>query len=409
MEQTKIKTMFFKFLQNTFAYALPIFMQQFIMYPIIADKLGASKNGLFLSLLAINYFTINITVSVLVNTRLLQNEKYKEKQYVGDYNLILLLFVFINILIVTVGTIFYTGRTATKTDIILSIVLMVLMIYHDYITVQYRIELKFNKILINNIFLCLGYVIGLILFSNIIMYWQIVFIVAYGITFIYDMLNTNYIREPLKVTPLMRDTLHQYFLLMASTLLTTAVTYGDRLLLYPILDGTSVSVFSSAQLIGKMMQMLSTPITTFVLAYLVRKDEMRITIRLKTIGYSILGLVVLYVACIIVSYPMIRFLYPGWAEESLKYVRITALNGIILMLAVIINVFVLRFCDKRYQIIKSAIYLVTYLGFSFGLVKIMGLWGFCFGNLISAVFQLIYLIFILLKKQLIKIQILEKK
>ena len=154
------------------------------------------------------------------------------------------------------------------------------MIYHDYITVQYRIELKFNKILINNIFLCLGYVIGLILFSNIIMYWQIVFIVAYGITFIYDMLNTNYIREPLKVTPLMRDTLHQYFLLMASTLLTTAVTYGDRLLLYPILDGTSVSVFSSAQLIGKMMQMLSTPITTFVLAYLVRKDEMRITIRL---------------------------------------------------------------------------------------------------------------------------------
>ena len=223
------------------------------------------------------------------------------------------------------------------------------------------------------------------------------------------MLNTNYIREPLKVTPLMRDTLHQYFLLMASTLLTTAVTYGDRLLLYPILDGTSVSVFSSAQLIGKMMQMLSTPITTFVLAYLVRKDEMRITIRLKTIGYSILGLVVLYVACIIVSYPMIRFLYPGWAEESLKYVRITALNGIILMLAVIINVFVLRFCDKRYQIIKSAIYLVTYLGFSFGLVKIMGLWGFCFGNLISAVFQLIYLIFILLKKQLIKIQILEKK
>ena len=128
MEQTKIKTMFFKFLQNTFAYALPIFMQQFIMYPIIADKLGASKNGLFLSLLAINYFTINITVSVLVNTRLLQNEKYKEKQYVGDYNLILLLFVFINILIVTVGTIFYTGRTATKTDIILSIVLIVLMI-----------------------------------------------------------------------------------------------------------------------------------------------------------------------------------------------------------------------------------------------------------------------------------------
>lgn len=405
MGHTNIKTMFFKFLQNTLAYALPVFLQQFIMYPFMADKLGASKNGLFLSLLAINYFTINITVSVLVNTRLLQNEKYKERQYVGDYNIILLVFSFINILMVTLGTIFYTGGKTSKIDIFLSILLMLLMIYHDYITVQYRVELKFNKILMNNILLCVGYIIGLMLFSSIIMYWQIVFIVAYAITFVYDMLNTNYIREPFKVTPLMRDTLYQYFLLMASTLLTTAVTYGDRLLLYPVLDGTSVSVFSAAQLIGKMMQMLSTPVTTFVLAYLVRKDEMRITIRLKTIVFSILGLIALYVSCIIVSYPMIRFLYPGWAEESLKYVRMTALNGIILMLAVIINVFVLRFCDKRYQIIKSAIYLVTYLGFSFGLVKIVGLWGFCFGNLISAVFQLLYLVFVLLKKHLIKIKL----
>ena len=144
MGHTNIKTMFFKFLQNTLAYALPVFLQQFIMYPFMADKLGASKNGLFLSLLAINYFTINITVSVLVNTRLLQNEKYKERQYVGDYNIILLVFSFINILMVTLGTIFYTGGKTSKIDIFLSILLMLLMIYHDYITVQYRVELKFN-------------------------------------------------------------------------------------------------------------------------------------------------------------------------------------------------------------------------------------------------------------------------
>lgn len=397
----QLKEIIKKFAENTLAYVIPVLVQQFVLYPLIARKLGSDANGLFLSLLALNYFVINITAGVLVNTRLLQNEKYKQKGLVGDFNFLLLLFAFFDIGFVIIGTLIYTKNNCSIYDILLSIVLVILFLYHDYITVQYRIELEFRKILINNLILSVGYVLGLGCLYFVFDYWQVVFIVPYLMTMVYDLINTNYISEPLKVTPLFNDTVKQFFILFGSTLLYTAVTYGDRLLLYPLMDGTSVSVFSSAQLIGKMMQMISTPVSTFVLTYLVRKEKMSVKVKTKDIAVGILVLISLYTVSIAISNPMIHFLYPTWAEESLKYVGLTALNGILLMLGAIVNVFVLRFCDKKYQIIKSALYLVTYVGFSFTLVKAAGLWGFCLGNLLASIAQLILLLIVLLDKKVV--------
>ena len=247
-----MKTKLFQFMQNTIAYALPVFLQQFIVYPIMAKKLGSEENGLFLSLLALNYFVTNITATVLVNTRLLQNEKYQEKKEIGDYNVLLVIFAILNSIFIGIGTYLYSAKHVTKIQIILSIVLVLLFLYHDYITVQYRIELRFDKILINNLILCIGYLVGLMVFFYRGLYWQTVFLIPYFMTFLYDMKNTNYIFDPICITSIFRDTTKQYFILMGSTLLTTAVTYGDRLILYPLMDGNSVSIFTAAQLIGKM-------------------------------------------------------------------------------------------------------------------------------------------------------------
>lgn len=398
-----VKEVSIKFIQNTVAYALPVVFQQFIIYPMIARKLGSEANGLFLSLLALNYFAINVTASVLVNVRMIQHEKYEKEGYKGDYNVMLLCFAAVNILLIVFGSCFYSNGRVSCIDLFLSMIVVLLFLFHDYIYVQYRIELKFNKILVNNVLICAGYIIGLLAIYFVAPYWQFVFIAAYLLTFVYDMFNTTYIREPIKITPFFTDTVKQYFVLMGATLLNITVTYGDRLLLYPLLDGTSVSIFSSAQLIGKMMQMLSTPIASFVLAYLVKEQEIHIRIKLKYIMLGSVTLIALYVGCIIVSYPMIRFLYPAWAEESLEYVGLTAINGIVLMICTIANVFVLKFCNNKYQIIKSTVYLISYLGLSFSLARIIGLWGFCLGNFIASVCQLVFLIYVLLKNRIIEI------
>lgn len=388
-----------QFIENTLAYALPVFFQQFIVYPLMADKLGAEANGLFLAAIALNYFVINITVSVLVNVRLLRDSKYEEAGAKGDFNLFLLAFAVINTLVIIGGTFFYAEGEVSASDLLLSVCVILLFVYHDYILVQYRLEHRFRNILINNLLICAGYMVGLAVLYYVIPCWQMVFIVPYLITMVYDLCHTDYIKEPLKKTPLFNDTAKQYLLLLGSTLLSTVVTYGDRLILYPLLDGTSVSVFTSAQLIGKMLQMISTPLASFLLSYLVKRETMQLVVRPKH-GLAVAAIIgVLYGGCILVSQPMMHLLYSQWAEQSLAYVPLTAANGITNMFSVLLNVFVLRFCNRKWQIVKGVVYLVTYMLFSFVLLHWFGLRGFAVGNLIASVCELTLLVVILFREK----------
>lgn len=398
LNNPKIKILM-QFVENTLAYALPVFLQQFVVYPLMANKLGAEINGQFLALIALNYFVLNITVTVLVNVRLLKNQKYDEQGLKGDFNIFLLIFAVLNTAIIIGGSIFYIGDAITPTDLLLSVLVVLLFTYHDYINVQYRLELRFRNILINNLLICAGYLIGLAVLYFILPCWQMVFIVPYIMTAIYDYCHTDYIKEPIRKTPLFNDTIKQYFLLLSSSLLSTVVTYGDRLILYPLMDGVSVSVFTSAQLVGKMLQMVATPVATFLLSYLVKSKAKHLPIKWQYIPALIGVCVFMYFGCLIVSGPLIGFLYPEWAQQSLEYVPWTAFNGVIHMVNVLVNVFVLRMCSAKWQIVKSGIYLVSYMLFSFTLLSIMGLTGFCIGNACASLIELCLLVGILFREK----------
>lgn len=393
------RAMIVQFMENVIAYALPVFFQQFIIYPLMAKKLGAEANGHFLAVIALNYFVINLTASVLVNVRLLKNKDYEQRHIKGDFNLLLLIFSIINTFIIVGGSIFYAGGVVSVQDIVLSLIVMLLFVYHDYILVQYRVELRFREILINNILLCVGYVIGLALLYFVLPCWQIVFIVPYFMTMVYDYMHTDYIKEPLRKTELFGETGKKYLVLLGSSLLASVVTYGDRLILYPLMDGTSVSVFSSAQLVGKMLQMISTPISSFLLAYLVKSKAETFKISGKYIAAAVGCAVVLYLGSLVVSSPLIHFLYADWADQSMRYVPLTAANGVLHMVSVLLNVFVLRYCSSKVQVVKSGLYLVTYMLFSFTFLSIWGLGGFCLGNILASVSELILLSVVLLRKK----------
>ena len=396
-----IKGIIKNFFENTVAYALPVLLQQFVVNPVIAKQLGAEKNGLFLALIALNYFIVNITASVLVNTRLLRKKEYEEKNIVGDFNVFILAFAIINSIVIIIGTIFYMGVDATVLDVVLSVIVAILFLYQNYIIVQYRAELRFKNILVNSLILCVGYLIGLFILCNLFPYWQIVFIIPYSMTFVYDWLHTDYIKEPVIISPLFNNTLKKYIVLLGSTLLTTLVTYGDRLLLYPLMDGTSVSVLSSAQLIGKMMQMISTPLATFFLAYLVNSQKNMFSLKAKQVVVIVGGVLVIYFFSIVISKPMLKYLYPSWASDSLQYVSLTAANGVLHMIGVITNVVLLKYCHSKWQLVKSGVYLFAYMIFSFSLLKVMGLRGFCIGNIIASTINVFIIIIVLLKKRII--------
>ena len=386
------------FLENAFAYALPVFMLQFIVQPLIADTLGAEANGRFLALIALHYFIINLTSTVLVNTRLLKNKQYEALQVTGDFNIFLLFFTVLNSCVILGGTFFYSDWHPSPEDLVMSSLFVILATFHDYIIVQYRTELRFRNILINNVILCVGYLIGSAC-MQVFPHWQIVFLIPYSLTAIYDLRHTNYIREPLRKTALFTETLKQYLLLMGSSLLVALTTYGDRLILYPLMDGKTVSILSSAQLASKMLLLISTPVTTFLLAHLVQSNTKKIFLRWYYPLIALAAMGMLYLGCVILSAPLLGFLYPQWADISLAYVPLTAFNGVLHMSCLILNTVVLRFCKAKWQLVKSAVYLASYLVFSFALLHFLGLTGFCIGNIIASAVNLLFVCFILVKEK----------
>ena len=153
---------------------MPTMVLQFVIQPIMASQLGGDLNGQYLTLMTLNYFFIGITASVLNTVRMLQDEEYRQKSLVGDFNVFFLIYAIIIAVAMPIGFIVYTKST-NIVDILLYVVVGLLYLYHDYIFAQYRLELNYKKILINNILLVVGYFIGLGIFF-IIPKWQIVII-----------------------------------------------------------------------------------------------------------------------------------------------------------------------------------------------------------------------------------------
>lgn len=157
---------------NIIANLIPVAVLQLIVLPYIANELGDEKNGQFLTVLALLHFIVPITSNSLSTARLLLNQKYQEDKITGDFNLWLSLYAVLNIGLVVIGCLFYFNKINTI-DIISICLLSVVWMIKDYLLVEFRLFLTYSKILINNLFLTLGLLIGAYLF-NFFSHWYII-------------------------------------------------------------------------------------------------------------------------------------------------------------------------------------------------------------------------------------------
>ncbi len=377
------------------SYAMPTMVLQFIIQPIIASKLGGELNGQYLTLMTLNYFFIGITASVLNTVRMLQDEEYKSKSLVGDFNVFFVIYAAILAVAMPVGFILYT-KSFNIVDIVLYLVIGLLYLYHDYIFAQYRLELNYKKILINNVVLVVGYFIGLGIFF-VYPKWQIVMISAYLLGGIYDFFNTTFIREPIKVTPMFRATAKKISLLTCSQALSSTITYCDKLILYPLLGGICVSIYNTAAIVGKMLILLSAPLNSVLLSYLVKEDTLKINFNKKKIIGAVGLLLMAYGACVAVGFPLTSLLYPDWASESQKYIPLTVAISGLALLSNLLNTVVIRFYKTSFQVVIQSINLAVYLGFALTFMYFWSLWGFCVGSILAGVIKMLILLIIILK------------
>ncbi len=378
------------FVMNFFSYSLPTFVLQFVVQPIIAKKIGSDLNGQYLTLMSLNYFLVAITANVLNTVRLLQNAIYEKKGYSGDFNIFLSIYACLFVLVLPLGYCFFCKKVDIL-DITLYIIIGLLYLYHDYIFAQYRIQLNFKKILINNGVLVFGYLIGIALFLYVIQKWQIIIITSYLFGGVFDYYNTTFIREPLVKTPLFRITAQKIGSLTCANALNSSISYFDKLLLYPLLGGSQVSVYNTASLVGKMLILISAPLNSFVLSYLVRMNTIKIKIQRKYLVGAIGLLTIVYLGCVLIGYPLTNLLYPDWARESQQFIPITVAASLFTLVGNLLNTIIIRFYKTSYQIAVQGANLALYLVLSLSFLYKWGLFGFSIGVATVAFIKMIVL------------------
>lgn len=396
-ETGKLKMIAGDMIINIIATIIPIFILQFVLLPLVANSYDEYHYGLMLTLISLITVSVQSFSVSLSNSRLLLDEQYKAEGLSGDFNILMIVYSVMNIFIVVIGTFLYEGKF-TLINISLIIIFSVIQLIRRYLLVAYRLEINYKGILYSNIILIIGYLFGMLLFF-IFEGWQLIYILGEIFSLIYVLKNTTLIKEPFKTTRLFASTTKHGLIILAASFLGTATTNIDRLLLYPMLGARMVTIYYVSTLFGKTISMLVGPINNVILTYISKMKKFEVdTFKLLLTTASILGLFS-YIIIILVSEPILKFLYPLYFDNAMKLIYITTLTAIVIMLCTVINPIVMKFCNIKWQIGISSINIIVYFVFAFYLVDLFGIYGFCVAALIASIVNLILLILVYYSNQ----------
>lgn len=382
-------------LQNAVATAIPLISLQLFILPRVGEQMSAAAYGLMLTLVGIMTIATQSAGGTLSNVRLLMNLEYEEKGYAGDFNVLIAALTAASAVATGIFSIIYSGGASVR-DIAGMVVIGVLATINHYYLVGFQLTLSYGKIAIKSVIQMLGYLAGYLLFVKTD-YWQWIYILGFGLSDAYILTNSALIREPRKRTPLFRTASAKLAVLLVAALLGSSISYIDRLVLYPILGGEAVTVYYVATLLGKMICVAINPVTGVMLSYFSKMKRLKMhTMTLLLLASSLVGALG-YAACVLVSRPILTYLYPQVVEKAMHIIYIATLTCVVDMVASVVYPVVLRFCNTNWQLAIGAINVASYLLVSLLLLSRFGLMGFCVGALIAMVLKLLLMLMVFIR------------
>lgn len=351
--------------------------------------------GLLVTILALLNVVPATLGNVLNNIRLLHETDYQEKNVHGDFNLLLIISEAANIIIVGIFVVAYSGNIVFI-DVLLTTCVAVVWLLREYFIVAFRLIINYKAILLNNIIMVIGYGVGYGLFL-IFGQWQIIYLSGYCFSLAYIIVHCSLWKEPIQKTELFKMITSESTMLLVAGLLTRVIIYADKLLIYPILGGTMVAIYYAATIFGKVVSLVVNPVSSVALTYLSKrksKDN-------KMFSYTLLiGFVVClvgYIACIIISKPLLKILYPDFVDEAMHYILLTTGVAVLTAWISLINPFIMKFFSMKWQIAINGGTAAIYVILSMTLLHFWGLYGFCIGALMTYILKLLLMIAIYYK------------
>lgn len=373
---------------NVFATAIPLIVLQMLILPFVAVKTQDDLYGLILTLISVITVISGSLGNGLNNIRLIKNNLYEKTNLQGDFSVLLLAEEIVGFIAVFIAIQKYRVGIV---DFALILLLAFLWLGREYFIVAFRLNLNFKGIVINNLMMVLGYLFGLLLFVWV-GYWQLIYISGLLFSILYIRFHSAILREKFVITPLFKTTLYELLFLIFASLINNLLNYADRIIIYPLIGGTAVSIYYASTLFGKIVSTAVSPLNSVVLSYLSKKESLNKNLFGKVLFSSAVIACFGYVICRTLAMPALTLLYPQWAEESIKYVPVTTWIAMLTMMTSVISPFLLKFCAMKWQVVINAIVLLVYLSCSMILYQSMGLMGFCLGILLSNIIKLLIMI-----------------
>ena len=359
---------------------------QFVVYPAWNRTLGSESYGSVLYMMSL-INVVGISAGVSCNYARMKNSVNGETSnahYIVALGIVSALMV---PFVLVLGRLRLIEMRPGET--VLYFLLMCATMWRYYADVEYRLSLNYRGYFVYYAVIGAGYLAGIALF-RLTGLWPMALLPGELMGIALVLLRGRALRwnggfSWREARPVFQAALVLY----GSEFLSMLVFNGDRILLN-WLDGTAVTSYYLASLLGKTVSLISTPLNGIIIGYLARyKGRMDRKILLGIAGGAAAMILVGTACCTVASHVLISRLYPDNYADVKGLFVIANLAQVIYFTANAVIVTLLRFGKPYFNIIINGIYAVVFCALCIPMTAALGLNGFCKAILLTCAIRLL--------------------
>ncbi len=358
---------------------------QFLIYPLWDKQLGSDAYGDILYLLSLmNIVAISLGTAVNYGRMCNKGSDVKNRSYLlilGGGTV-----VFGAAAILCHGLIALDLKTAGMFALLIGFTM-----WRFYADVEFRLSLNYKGYFLYYLLISVGYGIGALLFLKT-GEWVLALLLGeiLGVAFVLwkgrvlrpDGLPSK--AEFLEISGVIAA-------LFGSNLISNLIFNGDRLILKFFIGGTAVTTYYLASLIGKTAALVTTPLNSVLIGYLMRYEGnlKKRTVALLAGGSAAISLVGM-LGCFVASVILLPLLYPAEYETVKPFLWLGNLAQIVYFVGNILTTVLLRFGKKQDQLYVNVLYGIAFVALCVPAAYWWGLWGFCIAYLLTTTARLAF-------------------
>lgn len=387
---------------NTIAFGIYIMVQQLVIMPMLSKTSNVSTFSKIIFFISIFNIVSSVIGDELGNTRLVRANAYKDKNFFGDFNVILLILI-INCLVICVFLNVFIK--INWLDLIFYLLITALGIIRYFSMSYYKLKQHFTNILVVNVFYCLGSLAGVYAASKVGFYIA-PFLLGEVFSCIYVaimLLKDEDQKLTFRTTPELYNSMKVYGQLGTVSIISNFMAYMDRIIIYLMLGPTAMAVYYSASAMSKMICLVINPISVVILAKLTSVSD---TKKFKIISILIKLLIPLFliflIGSVILSYLGVRMLYPDYFDDATNLLLPIGIATSLSLISLLMKPVIMRFSNIKELLFVQILYAIIFCSSMYFFSKWWGIVGYAWAGCLAQLTQSLSFSLMILKSRTVE-------